>query len=362
MKKILLSTMGAVAIAFGGMAVAPSTAQAGIAVDDDGKFKLGGTVRVRAENDKRYDSGLTRTRYRLRLRLNGSYQADENWSMGFRLATNADGINSPHKTFGTTQKPGTRADFGLDRAYVKYKNGGLSLWGGKNGINFHELTEVFWDGDIQPEGFAATYKNSDFTLNGGYFQLNDTGWGDVGEIFLGTYQGVYSSEVADGIKLTAAVGGGSLLDSGAAFAADQALIGSLQVKGSNWRIGGEYIKSNAANDDAAYTIQARYKFKDIGNGLGLRAYYYHVEAFSVLADGLVTQDNFSTPSGDGGVTNFKGIRVQLDYKLANNTSMDLRYLSGKVLNLAVANPGAVATTYNLGQKRVRYQANLNVKF
>lgn len=372
MNKILLSTMGAVAIAFGGMTMAPSTAQAGVAVDDDGKFKIGGTVRFRYEYDGRNNAtppNETRDRMRLRLRLNGTYQATENWSMGFRLRTQADNRHSPHKTLGLgtggADKSGN-TDFGVDRAYIKYKNDSFSIWAGKNGINFWEQTEVFWDGDYQPEGVALTYKNSGFTLNGAYFKLTEGNWqggaGAVDDIDLFTYQGVFSTKV-NGLKITAGVGGATSAGTVAGdFVSDGGYTAGLQVKGSNWRLGGEFFRGTGGTDNTGYTIQGRYKIAGIGNGLGLRAYYYNIGAHSTPLDGAVTQDNF--PSGSTAPVNFTGYRIQLDYKIAKNVSVDLRYYYLQAKTTPAPALGASALVGDsIGRDGwSRIQLNTNVKF
>ncbi|MES0371171.1 MAG: putative porin [Mariprofundaceae bacterium] len=370
MNKILLSTMGAIAIAFGGMAMAPSAAQAGVAVGDDGKLKIGGTVRFRTEYDKRENSAApsqTRDRLRLRLRLNGTYQADENWSLGFRLRTQSDNRHSPHKTFGLAGSSGSTA-FGLDRAYIKYKNdSGLTVWGGKNGVNFWEQTEVFWDADYQPEGVAVTYKNSGFTLNAGYFQLSEGNWqggaGAVSDVNLFTYQGVYSTKLS-GLKYTVGIGGAQATNAVLGdFVSDGAFTAGLQVKGSNWRLGGEFFQGDGnGSENTGYTIQARYKFSSIGNGLGLRLYYYDIGAHSTPLDGAVTQDNF--PSGNTAPVNFTGYRVQLDYKIASNVSADLRYyyLQAKTTPAPALGASALVGDSISRAGWSRTQLNLNVKF
>ncbi|MDX8410693.1 MAG: putative porin [Mariprofundaceae bacterium] len=397
--------VGAFAFMAGVQIATPEASQAGVAVGDDGKLVLFGDVRFRYEVDDR-DTFATpgnpsvetnRDRIRLRARFGGNYTANENWSAGFRLRTEADALNSPHQTFGVLDpapgggKGGNSRDFGLDRAYIKYKWEGLSVWGGKNGINFWEQNEVFWDADIQPEGIAVTYKlpldASSLTVNGGWFLLQEGNWNgqaatstSPGDLRLYTYQavGTHKLDVLDGVKLTLAVGGASIagdtsLGNGppTALQSDQHFIVSGQAKGSNWLVGGDYLTGNAPDEDTGYVVQARYKIP-VGNGLGLRVYYYHIEAFAPLADGMLSQDNFANPNNTG-VSNFEGWRFQADYKVTDHVSADLRYYMAEAIfdpknilasNVALTN--AVANTPSdaiMGKENHnRFQVNVNVKF
>jgi hypothetical protein len=367
MRKIILSTIGAIVIGLSGLSIAPSTAQAGIAVGSDGKLKLFGTVRFRLESDVRQNTGgkanQDRLRPRLRLRFGGAYQANENWSMGFRLATNSSSLNSPHHTFGLLAA-GDNANFGLDRAFIKYKRGDLSVWAGKNGMNLWTQTEVFWDEDTQPEGVAATYKFDPITINAGYFALSSPSWGPAGnDVYMGTAQAVAAGSLG-GAKLKAGIAYAGLTNVGAApgfVNSDSGYTIGLQAKTGGFRLGGEYFQGSASTENAGYTLQARYK---PGWGIGLRVYYYDVEAYALPADGFFTQDNF--PSGNANAVNFQGWRFQVDYKVAKNVSMDFRLytMKAKTTN-PVPTAGTIFGAKGNIMKRPRWtrvQWNTNVKF
>ena len=128
---------------------------------------------------------------------------------------------------------------------------------------------------------------------------------------------------------------------------------------------------NTDSDDShlGLVLQGRYK---INEDVAVRAYYYYIEAFSMPADGRYSQDDFPSP-GSYGVTNFKGVRLQLDYKLAKHTKVDLRLYSMeqiKSTNALAAELGASSwgdvngftDAVSADEDKVRLQANLSVKF
>ena len=59
-------------------------------------------------------------------------------------------------------------DVALDRLYVAMEKGGIELRAGKFDMPF-QVSEMFWDHDIQPSGAFAAYHRGWFTLRGGLF-------------------------------------------------------------------------------------------------------------------------------------------------------------------------------------------------
>ena len=145
-----------------------------------------GDVRFRFEADDRLDDGADqsdmRTRPRLRARLGTKYRATDSISLGIRLATIFPGETNPgHSPHQTLDYNDTNV-LTVDRAYIQWEvlEGG-SLVLGKQGNPNWQQTEVFWDGDIQPEGYAFKYKldiddNNSINANLGYFYLDNNGW------------------------------------------------------------------------------------------------------------------------------------------------------------------------------------------
>jgi len=367
MKIYILSTIGAVAIGLSGMAIAPTAAHAAITISEDGKLTLSGTVRARIETDVRENTGgaanQSRIRPRLRLRLGGAYQANENWSLGFRLASGSNSLNSPHQTLGLIGSA-DNSSFGLDRAYIKYKNGDLSLWAGKNSMNLWTQTEVFWDGDIQPEGVGVTYKFDPATFNAGYFQITSPAWGTTNnDVYLATAQAVVVGAVGDA-KLKGGVSYAGLINTGAQATgwvnSEAGYTVSLQAKMGAFQLGGEFFQGSHSTENTGFTAQGRYK---IGGGLGLRVYYYDIEAYALPADGLFSQDNF--PSANANAVNFQGWRFQVDYKVAKYVSMDLRVYTLKAKTIpAPTAAGIFAGSGNIMSRPrwTRIQWNTNVNF
>jgi len=384
-------------------AMAPVTATAAIAVTDDGSLKLFGDARLRFEYDNRAKqknvdiTGATehRDRFRLRARIGALYAPDDTWSMGLRLRSESDALNSPHQTTGffsnSVSGSGRNQDFGLDRVYIKLNvpvpGGQFSVWGGKNGFNLWQQTEVWWDDDLQPEGVAGTFKTtalpiggtltltgSGFILSEGNFKGSAFGKNDGSIAFV---QGVYQTRIF-GSQLTMAGNYGKIFNTldlsaainnladntgGRTLQSSRYAGASVQIKGSGWRIGGDFIDSNSRSQDTAYVIQGRYQ-PGFLYGIGLRVYYYHVEGFSVPGDGIFTQDNWANP-GIFGVSNFRGMRYQIDYRFNNHVSIDFRAYIARRLKTTIgalqAN-GTVTDALMNRRKHDRFQGNLNVKF
>jgi len=335
----------------------PTLATASIPLDKDGKVKLFGDVRLRIEaDDREKQSGTTdnRERWRYRARFGVTFKANDQWSGKLRLAT-GNGKNSPHNTFSTASSPPSGTSLGFDQAYIAFTGvKSLTVIAGKTGFNFWQQNEVFWDNDINPDALAVMYKTGPLTLNAAYVVVADGGWSDDVTAF--TYQAVYSGG-GGSMKYTLAAGGATLdaptdmdaTDDGITdgLHADNHWIVSGQLRTGPWQFGADYLQSNADTEDTAYVAQVRFKVNKV---FGLRAYYYYVETYATPGDGVFTQDNFG--SNEASADNLKGPRLQLDYKLGNNSVMDIRYYDAKLITKGV----------DTQDDRSRAQINFNVKF
>ena len=357
MKLKIKSSILAASIIAATSTFAPSLSQAAIALDDAGKVKLFGDMRFRAETDDRTTSGdvsQDRTRLRYRARLGASFQVTDEWSGRIRIATGAN-QNSPHIDFNDGSLTMT-----IDNAFITYKTGGFAFDAGRAPLKFWGASEVWWDTDRNPDSLSASLKVGGFSLSTTYSTLKTASFGQqVSSILF--YQGVYASS-GSGLKFKASIGGANMNEGDFAnYVGTDFVMASAQVKGSDWRLAVDLGSSDADVEDQAYVIQGRYKFT---KNLGFRAYFYHVEAFSVLGDGDFSQDNWFT-QGSRGISNFDGFRLQLDYKVAKNVGFDLRYYDGERLEdrgtLLAANPSDSDSLLN-DKTRTRLQANLNVKF
>lgn len=148
---------------------------------------LRGDVRVRNDyvniEDETKDSGRDKDRQRIRARLGAFTQVNPEIETGIQLST-ASGADR-RSTNQDLDNYADRKSVWLDLAYIDYhpvKVPGLRLFAGKMKQPWMAVGEVVWDGDINPEGFAANYtrKNGTTTLFGtaGYFPMKDNVDGD----------------------------------------------------------------------------------------------------------------------------------------------------------------------------------------
>jgi hypothetical protein len=323
----------------------------------DGQVKLFGDLRVRTEGDKSTPSSneqRDRQRSRYRARLGLKFAATQDWQAVLRMASNAQSVNSANENFSTTDTDDK--SFGIDLAYLAYKaSQNVTIIAGKTGLPFWQSTQVWWDKDINPEGLAVNYENGGFSASGGYFKMTEGNWASDVDllVYQGRYQGLYR-----GCKATFALGGAQIDNINGHHNADRYQLFNTQISGDSWLIGFEYQQSNASSQDTALVAQVRYQLNE---QWAIRLYQLHVEAFAVIGDGAFSQDDFPTP-GNTGVSNFKGYRLQLDYKMAKSINVDLRYFDMERLeqrqSLAMSSSNAIFDEL----ARSRLQLNLNLKF
>jgi len=104
-----------------------------------------------------------RTRARLRMRLGVKAKVTDSLVAGIRIATGS--VGNPVSTNQTMGNYFGSNELVLDRAYLKYDAvtaydfAWLTLWGGRM-PNPWFTTELVWDKDVNPDGFAATYRYS----------------------------------------------------------------------------------------------------------------------------------------------------------------------------------------------------------
>ena len=142
------------------------------------ELKLSGDVRLRFQHDvsdTQADSGSTnagvagvntnntqRDRWRLRLRINADYKVSDNWFAGFGLQT--EQVNDSGNQTMANGAPTTVGSAGGDyfsnyqvfisKAFLGWNpTEGVTLIGGKFANPFY-TTDMVWDPDINPTGFA----------------------------------------------------------------------------------------------------------------------------------------------------------------------------------------------------------------
>lgn len=144
------------------------------------KIKFKGDLRVRYQHENKYNSAgeeYTRDRGRYRFRLGATAKVSSGVQVGFGLATGGNDQRSTNETMDNTF---STADIRIDYAYFKWKLFGGDLYGGKFKRKpiLWQATDLMWDGDVNPEGFAYSINKGigsklNFFANTGAFLLDE---------------------------------------------------------------------------------------------------------------------------------------------------------------------------------------------
>lgn len=151
----LMMAMGWVACAQAQQAAAPAPAAPAKTWAD--KITLKGDLRYRhetIEDDAKGD--FTRERDRIRARLAAEAKISDEWSAAIGFST---GQNDPVSGNQTLSDGFSKKDMKLDLAYLQWKMfssdpNELSLVAGKMKNPFINVSDLMWDGDLNPEGAA----------------------------------------------------------------------------------------------------------------------------------------------------------------------------------------------------------------
>jgi hypothetical protein len=132
---------------------------------DQIKFK--GDIRLRHETIA-VENKDTRNRERIRFRLGMEAAPSEDLKVVFQLATGSDDPISRNQSLGSAF---TTKSIGFDLAYVEWNPSGaraLTLAGGKikNPFRLVGGTELIWDSDFNPEGFALAVESGSEKVSG----------------------------------------------------------------------------------------------------------------------------------------------------------------------------------------------------
>ena len=150
-----------------------------------------------------------RTRARVRVRLGATYSPDEHVALGLRIRSGLlEGQQIANITIYDFNGNNTGdADFEFDKWYLEYRVAGLSTWIGRNSIPYWKQNELYWDDDVMPVGFGATYGGilgqGNFEVNGGLFSLPAGAQAFSGSLLLG--QILYQQKIG-GIQLSTSAG------------------------------------------------------------------------------------------------------------------------------------------------------------
>ena len=331
------------------------------------KIKLYGDFRYRYEcRDRDWKADPKDDRHRIRARVGIQFQINDEYMFDFRVATSEflkdgdDGSIIPGSAANAANQ--TLGDYWagknlwVDRAYVSYTPkavSGLTIAAGKTYNPFYVgKSDLIWDGDVNPEGFALQYTRSlteqdEMFLNSfaGYIEENGSSadkrmlGGQVGlaHTFADKSKATFGLSYFDysnieGEKLPAI--NKQVIDNGAA--------GNTSTDGDNYdfdynlvevfgqyafnlgthpfMVFGDYVVNTASGvkEDTGWLTGFTFnKAKDPGTW-DFTYSYRDLEADAVL--GAFADSDFA----DGG-TNVRGHKFNVTYMLAKNTSLGVSY-------------------------------------
>jgi hypothetical protein len=337
-----------------------------------------GDFRYRYENinDDRKTDEEDRNRIRVRLGLNA--KANDEWNLGFRIATGASDPVSTNQTLG---KSFSGKSLRLDMAFFDYHPlwmNGLNVEGGKIANPFYNVgkRELIWDNDLTPEGGAVNYlrtldDQTQINLTGGGFWIDEVATGPNPSLW-----GLQSYIKHSFNKPTYILGGVSWYDysnlqgytdlkstwesgshdffgntsTGGVFAHDYDLFEPFAEVGTEMlgmpiAVFGDWVTNTVApsEKDTGYLVGfAVNKLKDPGS------WQFVYDYRELKADAVVGQ--FSDSDFLGGGTGGRGHKLSFTYQVAKNVQAGLNYYLSKL-----DRPG-VDANYN------RLQADLILKF
>ncbi len=119
------------------------------------RLTVGGDLRVRYESNFGDKDARNRDRGVLRARLRAAYAVNDWLTIGGQLVTGDP--DDPNSSDTTLSGFFDDLDVSLDQAYARMTFGDLTVTAGKIPQPFVR-TELVWDGDVNPQGVAATYR------------------------------------------------------------------------------------------------------------------------------------------------------------------------------------------------------------
>ena len=180
------------------------------------RIKWSGDFRYRHESIDEETAGSVRwkagqNRHRIRARLMLEATLNDEWGLGFRLAS---GSADPTSTNQTLDSSFSSKDIWLDLAYFDYHPAavkGLNVYGGKIKNPFYMVggNQLIFDGDLNPEGIGFTFERAlnerdTLRLAGGGFWV-DEGSGSAADPSLFGAQAMITHTIGNPDKVTAGV-------------------------------------------------------------------------------------------------------------------------------------------------------------
>ncbi len=307
------------------------------------KFK--GDVRVRYQDEERDVADSENQRFRIRLRAGIESQVNDYWSAAFGIASGGSDPRSTNQTLEDTFETG---DAMLDYAYAQFENDMVTVVAGKFGNPIWNPKDLLWDGDIMPDGFAASFnfEASDIVkvfLTPTVFVLDewkdtdtedlptimalqagiDADFKDTGYIkFAGTYYGMNGIEGNDWSEHSSGTNsldadGNWMYDHDAFSLEAEAGLTNLPVFAALY---GQYVSADVNEEDTGYLFGAKIgdkKVKELGDWQ-VNLNYRNLEKDAWL-DFVPDSDFF------GGATGVKGYEAEFTVGLSKNVSAGIDY-------------------------------------
>ncbi len=357
------------------------------------KIKISGDLRYRHEHidkERLNEDGSTgwrsgRDRDRIRARLMIEAMLNDEWDLGFRLATghadivDGDVYTDPISKNQTLTGDFTGKDFWLDLAYFDYHPvniEGLNVLGGKIKNPFYTVgkNQLVWDTDLTPEGIAGKYAmpfsdSAALHFNGGGFWISEESssadtslWGaqayikqtigDPGYILAGASFWDYGNLQGREDKFGVLLGNtnGSTDPDVSTWASDFDILEVFAEYGTNLgtlpaTVFGSWVQNTAAvtSEDTGWLVGGKLgKAKDPGS-VEFVYDYRDLERDAVV--GAYSDSDFL-----GGTTGGKGHRFGINYQLAKNVQYAMTYFHDE------------SNLQNPGLDYRRLQADLKFKF
>lgn len=305
--------------------------------------QLKGDVRVRHENIHIEDEPDTKDkdRQRIRARLGAFTQVNSEVEAGIQIASG--GGKDARSTNQDLSDYFNKKDLWLDLAYIDFhplQVPGLKVFGGKMKQPWVSLGDVIWDGDINPEGAAATYSRkwgmTELFGSAGYFVLQDNidGEGTQFEHDLRLYSGQVGTRLYPGDSFKVTLGGsvyaydndedsaplrvnGNTTDEFRLFE----LFSQVDVIGLPLPLSvyGQYVKNAAArgvdeDQDQAWLVGVMTRLFDVGIDYN----YRDVQRNGVV--GAFTDSDFAA-----GFVGSRGHKIKLKYDVSKNFAVGATY-------------------------------------
>lgn len=331
--------------------------------------KLKGDFRLRYEWDK--DKGQQdNSRARIRTRLGIESQVNNKLKMAVGVATGA--TNDPRSrniTLGNdpnqSNTPGSPKSIVLDYAYAQYMPlNGLSLLGGKIQNPLWRPYDVFWKGDITPDGIGINFTHKiipklDFFMNDlVYFMKNDSRTDK--QVVLAAFQPGVNLALDDSINLKSAVTYNRFYNMKGANAFSNSGTRTNTLIGGRYAYNYDSVQPTAelsfknpfnglvpyASLFADYVYNVAMKSTDISSPTGKSGYQAGIKfgtenitdwaqwkvqlAYSKLGRDC-WPDIFTDSDRYGGKTNSKAYESIFSFGLGKNTWLDLDYYSSESL-------------------------------